>query len=79
MSGNETDPPAWQLASLPDDLEVAGAELFCRQVASSHYENFTVATSLVPAELGKILQMYIHLCDGVMTLLMSQMEMQQMH
>jgi len=45
------DPPAWQLASLPGDLEVTTAESFCRQVASSHYENFTVATSLVPAEL----------------------------
>ena len=45
------DPTAWRLASVPDDLNLASAELFCRQVAAAHYENFTVATRLVPADM----------------------------
>ena len=42
------DSTAWKLASLPDDLDRVSAESFCRQVAAAHYENFTVATRLVP-------------------------------
>ena len=45
------DPTAWKLASMPDCLDLASAELFCRQVAAAHYENFTVATRLVPADM----------------------------
>ncbi len=45
------DPTAWRLASVPADLDLASAELFCRQVAAAHYENFTVATRLVPADM----------------------------
>ena len=45
------DPTAWELASLPNDLELASAESFCRQVAAAHYENFTVATRLVPVDM----------------------------
>ena len=45
------DPAAWKLASVPDDLDLASAESFCRQVAAAHYENFTVATRLVPADM----------------------------
>lgn len=45
------DPPAWQLAPLPADLALPAAQAFCRRVAAAHYENFTVASRLVPAEL----------------------------
>jgi squalene synthase HpnC len=45
------DPPAWELVSVPTSLERATAEAFCRAVAAAHYENFTVATLLVPARL----------------------------
>ena len=45
------DPTAWKLASLPRNLDLASAESFCRQVAAAHYENFTVATRLVPADM----------------------------
>lgn len=50
-SAAHRDPAAWRLAAVPagDDLEAARA--FCRQVAARHYENFTVATRLVPARL----------------------------
>ncbi|MBT6920203.1 MAG: squalene synthase HpnC [Planctomycetaceae bacterium] len=47
----QRDPAAWQLARLPADLELSSAEMFCRQVAAAHYENFTVATRLVPSDL----------------------------
>jgi len=45
------DLPAWELASLPADLCLPRAQAFCRQVAAAHYENFTVASRLVPAAL----------------------------
>lgn len=45
------DPTAWQLADVPNAGDLAAAEAFCRDVASRHYENFTVATGLVPARL----------------------------
>ena len=45
------DPAAWELAPVPPHLDIAAAEAFCRRVASAHYENFTVATRLVPAAL----------------------------
>ena len=45
------DPPAWQLAPLPADLSLPAAQAFCRRVAAAHYENFTVASRLVPAAL----------------------------
>jgi len=45
------EPPAWTLAEVPDGGDLAAAEAFCRAVASRHYENFTVATRLVPPRL----------------------------
>jgi squalene synthase HpnC len=45
------DPPAWQLADVPAGCDLAAAEAFCRQVASRHYENFTVASRLLPPRL----------------------------
>jgi squalene synthase HpnC len=45
------DPTAWQLAPVPTTGDLAAAEAFCRDVASRHYENFTVATRLVPPRL----------------------------
>ena len=45
------DPTAGQLAPLPPSGDLAAAEAFCRDVASRHYENFTVATRLVPRRL----------------------------
>lgn len=45
------DPAAWRLARLPEAGDLRTAEAFCRAVAGRHYENFTVATRLVPARL----------------------------
>ena len=45
------DPTAWHLAPVPPSGDLAAAEAFCRDVASRHYENFTVATRLVPRRL----------------------------
>ena len=45
------DPTAWQLAPVPTAGDRAAAEAFCRDVAGRHYENFTVATRLVPPRL----------------------------
>jgi squalene synthase HpnC len=45
------DPVAWELAPLPPDGDPAAARRFCRAVAAGHYENFTVATMLVPQRL----------------------------
>lgn len=45
------DPAAWRLARLPATTDLAAAEAFCREVARRHYENFTVATRLVPPRL----------------------------
>lgn len=45
------DPKAWQIAALPKAGDLAAAEAFCRDVAARHYENFTVATRLVPRRL----------------------------
>ncbi|MFM8703642.1 MAG: squalene synthase HpnC [Planctomycetia bacterium] len=45
------DPTAWQLAAVPAGGDLAAAEAFCRDVAGRHYENFTVASRLVPARL----------------------------
>jgi squalene synthase HpnC len=45
------DPAAWRLAGVPVDGDLAAAEAFCRAVARRHYENFTVATRLVPPRL----------------------------
>lgn len=45
------EPPAWMLADVPRGGDLAAAEAFCRAVASGHYENFTVATRLVPPRL----------------------------
>lgn len=45
------DPTAWRLAPVPRGYDLATAEAFCRDVASRHYENFTVATRLVPPRL----------------------------
>jgi squalene synthase HpnC len=45
------DPPAWELVPLPESLDPAAARAFCRALAAAHYENFTVATWLVPPRL----------------------------
>jgi len=45
------DPAAWELAPLPPAGDPAAARRFCRAVAARHYENFTVATLLVPPRL----------------------------
>ncbi len=45
------DPAAWDLALLPPDADPVAARRFCRAVAAAHYENFTVATMLVPRRL----------------------------
>ena len=45
------DPTAWRLAEVPATGDLAAAEAFCREVARRHYENFTVATRLVPLRL----------------------------
>lgn len=45
------EPTAWMLADVPGSGDIAAAEAFCRAVASRHYENFTVATRLVPPRL----------------------------
>ena len=45
------EPTAWMLADVPVGGDRAAAEAFCRAVAAGHYENFTVATRLVPPRL----------------------------
>jgi squalene synthase HpnC len=50
-SAARRDPAAWRLATLPAGADLEAARAFCRQVAARHYENFTVATRLVPARL----------------------------
>lgn len=45
------DPAAWRIAGLPTTGDLAAAEAYCRGVARAHYENFTVATRLVPPRL----------------------------
>jgi squalene synthase HpnC len=45
------DRAAWELAAVPVAGDLAAAQAFCREVAARHYENFTVATRLVPARL----------------------------
>lgn len=45
------DATAWALAGVPEDMAPAAAEAWCRRVAASHYENFTVASRLVPAAM----------------------------
>lgn len=50
-SAARRDPAAWELAPLPGSADPAAARRFCRAVAAGHYENFTVATMLVPRRL----------------------------
>jgi len=45
------DPCARQIAPVPPGDDPAAARRFCRAVAAGHYENFTVATLLVPPRL----------------------------
>ena len=45
------DVAAWQLAGLPQGNDLEAARAWCRRLASEHYENFTVATRLVPPRL----------------------------
>lgn len=45
------DAPAWTIAAVPERCDLPTAEAFCRAIASRHYENFTVATRLVPQRL----------------------------
>ncbi len=51
VNATRRDPAAWELVPVPSSLDPAAARAFCRAVASAHYENFTVATLLVPARL----------------------------
>jgi phytoene synthase len=39
------------LAQAPPQAELAHADAFCRRLARSHYENFTVAAAVLPTEL----------------------------
>jgi len=50
VSASVRDPAAWQLGGTAGP-SLAEAEAFCRRVARRHYENFTVATRLVPPHL----------------------------
>lgn len=50
-SAARRDPAAWRLAAVPVGCDLEAARAFCRQVAARHYENFTVATRLVPRRL----------------------------
>ena len=50
-SAARRDPAAWRLAAPPREGGLEAARAFCRQVAARHYENFTVATRLVPRRL----------------------------
>jgi phytoene/squalene synthetase len=50
-SATTRDPTAWQLAGVPRGVALPEAEAFCRRIARRHYENFTVATRLVPPHL----------------------------
>jgi squalene synthase HpnC len=45
------EPPVWAQVAVPAGTDRAAAEAFCRDVAARHYENFTVATRLVPGRL----------------------------
>ncbi len=45
------DPPAWEVVPVPESLDPAAARAFCRSLAAAHYENFTVASWLVPRRL----------------------------
>ncbi len=45
------DPAAWKTADVPGHGSLPEAEAFCRTLVSRHYENFTVATRLVPPRL----------------------------
>ena len=45
------DLPAWEIADVPWQGSLSEAEAFCRTIATRHYENFTVATRLVPLRL----------------------------
>ena len=51
VQAGRRDACAWQLARPPEGGGLAAAQAFCRRVAASHYENFTVATRLVPPRL----------------------------
>lgn len=39
------------MAAIPGGGNLSDAQAFCREIAARHYENFTVATRLVPARL----------------------------
>lgn len=45
------EPTAWQVADCPQSLDLPAAEAFCRLLAARHYENFSVATRLLPTAL----------------------------
>jgi squalene synthase HpnC len=45
------DPAAWRLAGAASACTLADAEALCRRIAGRHYENFTVATRIVPPRL----------------------------
>jgi squalene synthase HpnC len=49
--GDGRDPVPWRLAALPATLDLPSAQEYCRKIAARHYENFTVATALVPGRL----------------------------
>jgi squalene synthase HpnC len=51
VQAGRRDACAWQLARPPEGGGLAAAQAFCRRVAACHYENFTVATRLVPPRL----------------------------
>jgi squalene synthase HpnC len=50
-SATARDPAAWRLAGAASAGTLADAQALCRRIARRHYENFTVATRLVPPRL----------------------------
>jgi len=45
------DATVWVSQGVPETLDPVAAEAWCRRVAAGHYENFTVASRLVPPRL----------------------------
>jgi squalene synthase HpnC len=43
--------PAWEIVATGGSCSLQDSEAFCRAIARQHYENFTVATRLVPHRL----------------------------
>lgn len=51
MAATRRDAAPWSMTAFPTSDDLGAARAFCRVIAARHYENFTVATRLVPARL----------------------------